>query len=173
MVEVNWCIATDSNSGVFSDSIHNAYGRTIEDELADQENGVHSLYLGFSGEALIGAGFIRWLGPRPEEALARYPNTPEIFRVGIDPEFQSRGIGTGLIRLLEAEAGSRGYSSVGLGVSHANVRARKLYLRLGYVDTDIRDYVDEYQYTNEAGQVMTAQDRCCFMLKREMLCSTR
>ena len=90
----------------------------------------------------------------------------EIFRLGIDPKFQSRGIGTDLLRLLETEASSRGYDSVGLGVAHSNVRARKLYCRLGYADTIAPDYIDEYQYENEEGQAVTARDPCSFMLKR-------
>ena len=166
MVGVNWRIATDDNGGMFDDSIHKAYGRNFEDELTDQKAGMHSLYMGFNKEELIATGFIRWCGPRPVEAFALFPDVPEIFRLGVNPKFQSCGIGTSLLRLLEAEADSRGDDSVGIGVSHTNDRARKLYCRLGYANTIVLNYIDQYQYRNGDSQVVTARDPCSFMLKR-------
>ncbi len=166
MTEIIWRLARMDDSGDFDSSIHNAYQRSLKTELADQERGVHSLYLGFSADRLIGSGFIHWKGPRPKEALLLNPNLPELFRLGIDPEFQSCGFGTTLIGVMEQEIASHGLTAAGLGVALTNTRALSLYRRLGYIDTLVEEYIDRYRYEREDGQVVAAADKCTFLMKR-------
>ena len=52
--------------------------------------------------------------------------------IQLRPAVQGRGIGTAIIRGLQAEAASS-QGVVDLGVEHANTRARRLYERLGFV----------------------------------------
>ena len=61
---------------------------------------------------------------------------PRITLCGLQlrPPFQRRGIGSAIIRDLQAQAASsRGV--LDLGVDHANVGARRLYERLGFVQS--------------------------------------
>jgi ribosomal protein S18 acetylase RimI-like enzyme len=50
----------------------------------------------------------------------------------VQPELQSRGIGTALMAAAEELTCSRGYDAIVLGVEDWNPRARRLYERLGY-----------------------------------------
>ena len=51
------------------------------------------------------------------------------------PERRGEGIGSALTSAAEREASERGHGQIGLTVSVANIRARRLYERLGYVDS--------------------------------------
>jgi GNAT superfamily N-acetyltransferase len=53
-------------------------------------------------------------------------------RVAVDPSFQGRGIGQGLMRWAEAEASRRGLQRVTVGVRLALPANRDFYRRLGY-----------------------------------------
>ena len=66
----------------------------------------------------------------------------ELFLANIDirPEWQSRGIGSSIVRSLQERARDAG-KPLALQVLHVNARARALYERLGFVETwrnDIR-----------------------------------
>lgn len=52
--------------------------------------------------------------------------------LAVAPDWRGRGIGAALLAALEAEAWRRGYRMMRLDVADANVRARALYLRLGF-----------------------------------------
>ena len=54
--------------------------------------------------------------------------------------WQNRGIGTSLVRAVEALAAERGYGAVELGVEDSNPGARRLYERLGYRSVARNDF---------------------------------
>jgi ribosomal protein S18 acetylase RimI-like enzyme len=62
----------------------------------------------------------------------RYEEASEIGQLSTDPAFQGQGIGTILIEAAELRMHARGHKWSILGVEVENVRARKLYERLGY-----------------------------------------
>jgi ribosomal protein S18 acetylase RimI-like enzyme len=64
----------------------------------------------------------------------RRPDVLFLSRIEIDPPAQNRGVGTSLIRSLQAEAAERGVPLV-LEVFLANRRAHALYQRLGFRET--------------------------------------
>lgn len=140
-------------------------GRTFEDELADQAAGTQSCFLALSENRALGWGFIRWLGPRDVEAARLFPDSPEIYRLEVLAEHRSAGIGRRLIAAMEASAANRGYQSVSLGVDHANTRAYALYRAIGYVDTALTEYFDEYDYPLPGGGTATARDLCRYLVK--------
>lgn len=70
-------------------------------------------------------------------AFAAFEQTPEAGQFLMDgvvvaPAARGRGVGAGLVGMIEDEARARGYAAVRLDVVDANIRARALYERLGY-----------------------------------------
>lgn len=63
---------------------------------------------------------------------AATPGDAVIWQVATHPEHEGRGLATALVRAAEARARARGCAAVRLGVEPANVRARQLYLHLGF-----------------------------------------
>ena len=139
-------------------------GRTLQDELDDQANGVLSLYGVWQDAEPVAYGFVAWSGPRMAFAAQELPGVPEIYRLTVQPEFQSQGIGSELIEVMEGEARARGVMTMGLGVAHSNHRAQALYLRLGYT-TAISHYIDEYKIQNNEGAIVTIREPCKYMIK--------
>jgi len=143
-----------------------AIGRTFEQELADQADGIHSLFLALDPKgAVLGSGFIHWAGPRDQQALALFPDAPEIFRLDVVARYRGQGIGTQLVSAMENSARGRRYSLVSLGVAHDNPRACRLYRQMGYEDTALSEYYDEYRYPAEDGSIRIARDLCRYLVK--------
>jgi len=62
---------------------------------------------------------------------------PYLEDVFVVPECRNRGIGTALLEAAERAAAEHGDTAVTLAVSTGNSGARRLYERLGYVDTGV------------------------------------
>ena len=173
--------ATRTDLALLERDLDGSTGRTMSDELKDQNAGKHSLFIAIAHEnieadsnqleqgrdsvQILGGGFIRWLGPRAKEVYERYPETPEIYRLGVNPAYQSRGIGQRLIAAMEAAAVEQGYQGASLGVALANPRAQSLYTRLGYRTSSISQYDDRYQVIDQNGEFITIVDPCTFLIK--------
>lgn len=67
-----------------------------------------------------------------------------ITNIGVSPAYQNYGIGTKLIKILKETAANYGYPRMTLEVRAHNLRARKLYERLGFRQTKIKPhyYID-------------------------------
>jgi GNAT superfamily N-acetyltransferase len=78
---------------------------------------------------------VLWVGPRHPER----PSAEALFiwDLEIEPEARGRGYGEAALEALHAWAREHGYRRVGLHVFGANAVARRLYLRTGYVETDV------------------------------------
>lgn len=114
----------------------------------------------------IGRGLILWHGYVIPVLIKAFPRTPVIRSVEVLPLFQGAGVGTAIVRELERRASEKGYEQVGLGVMLENVRARKLWHRLGYEDWDggVFDAVSIYEGPN--GETVTREERFMPMYKR-------
>ena len=143
-----------------------SWGKSFEEDLAEQDSGLHSCFIAILGAKVIGCGFIRWAGPRDEAAIRLFPDSPEIYRLDVRQEFRSKGIGTKLIEAMESSASVKGFQSVSLGVDYDNPRAYKLYKRLGFEDTELTEYYDEYIYPISEGKTATARDLCRYLVKQ-------
>lgn len=141
-----------------------AHGRTLQDELDDQNRGLLSIIVAWAGKLPTGYSFISWEGARDPDIRKRFPNIPELYRLAVLEHARSKGIGTALIHAQEKMARERGHSQIGLGVAHTNTRAHVLYQRLGYREV-INEYHDRYHYLDDEGQVKEASDKCRFMIK--------
>jgi ribosomal protein S18 acetylase RimI-like enzyme len=81
-------------------------------------------------------GFVYlWLTRAEERELRReLPGVPLLNRLHVTAAHRGVGIGTSLMREAERILAERGYRRVALGVGVDNLRARRLYERLGYRD---------------------------------------
>jgi ribosomal protein S18 acetylase RimI-like enzyme len=64
--------------------------------------------------------------------FTRHPGAGTLYQLAVRPSWQSCGIGTLLVRLLEQRTRRRGLATAELSVELDNPRARALYERLGY-----------------------------------------
>ena len=64
-----------------------------------------------------------------------HEGSSSLYQLATDPQRQSQGFGTVLVRALEDAARRRGTHRTRIGVETENVRAGALYERLGYVPT--------------------------------------
>jgi GNAT superfamily N-acetyltransferase len=144
--------------------IHHSHGRTLQDELKDQREGRISFVVSWKDKVPYGYSFVSWEGARDIEVRHQLPGVPEFYRLTVVESARSKGIGTALIQFIEQMARKRGFTKMGLGVAHTNLRAQALYERLGY-ETVVQEYCDRYHFTDSAGQVREAADKCRFMVK--------
>ena len=73
-----------------------------------------------------------WVGP-----LGNRANYLFIWDIWVEPERRGEGLGTAALQALEELARSQGVQKVGLHVFGWNVGARRLYARMGFVETDV------------------------------------
>jgi ribosomal protein S18 acetylase RimI-like enzyme len=114
----------------------------------------------FSGDRLSPARLLHWLGAdngillvaesRGEVlgyGLAIYrrdSRAGRVYSLAVDPAFRGRGLGTGLLAALEADAAGRGCTEMRLEVASHNTTALLLYTNLGYTVCGRREaYYDD------------------------------
>lgn len=89
---------------------------------------------------------------------------PTLWQLGTDPQRRSQGFGTALIAALEEQARARGHRQVRLDVETDNVRARRLYERLGYRATGAVSQ-EEWDQELPDGRVTRYCAECIEMIK--------
>ena len=141
------------------------FNRTHHDDLVDQEQGRISFYVAWFRHNPIGHGLVKWDGARDGEIAHVYPGCPEIYRMSVLQEFQSKGVGTQLLQACEQEARDRKLSFIGIGVGHDNPRAQALYSRLGYKQSKIDNCVFRYRRQLETGEVVWIEEPGIWMIK--------
>lgn len=146
-------------------AFRSAFQRTHRDDIIDQQAQILSFYVAWLDRAPIGHGFLRWIGPRDSLVRAAFPHCPELYRLEVLEEFRGRSIGTQIISHCEKEAISRGFSTIGLGVSLNNPKASKLYHRLGYKQLTVVEYLDEYKRQRDDGTMELVRDPCTWLIK--------
>lgn len=136
--------------------------RTHAKRFGRQEAGDSTYYLAtcrLDPGTFVGSCEIRWSGCAAEEV----PRCPEVNGLQVWPErLQSHGIGTQMLGLLEEQARARGHHDLGLGVDDSG--PKRLYLRLGYVDTGV-DYIDRYTWIDDSQQEHHVADPARWMMK--------
>ena len=146
-------------------TFRSAFQRTHRDDIRDQQAQILSFYVAWLDRVPIGHGFVRWVGPRDSIVRTAFPDCPEIYRLEVLEEFRGRSVGTQIISHCESEALSRGFSTIGLGVSLNNPRASKLYHRLGYKQLTVIKYLDEYKRQRNDGTIEFVQDPLTWLIK--------
>jgi ribosomal protein S18 acetylase RimI-like enzyme len=120
--------------------------------FARQTEGVVVFLVAWLGDRPIGTGLLDWRGSRESNAAAVCPGVPTISNLHVHPPFQGHGAGSALIAAAERTAGECGHARVTIGVGLDNPRAARLYRRLGYARTAVRDE-SRYSWTDAHGAV--------------------
>ena len=89
--------------------------------------------------------------------LSDCPDVEDLF---VGSEYRSRGIGSRLLDAAESLAVGKGYSRIGLGVSIDNARARSLYERRGYEDSEFGEYRVGDRYVDRDGRERSWEEVC-------------
>jgi len=128
-----------------------------------------SLYLiAWSGSKPVGHLYIIWDGHcwLNNKAAAQYANgCPELNALSVIPEFQNQGIGTCLIATAEEIIKAKGLKSAGICVGIKNLRAKRLYERLGYVDWGQGSLEDSYTLQIDENTQITESEQVTMLIK--------
>lgn len=62
----------------------------------------------------------------------------QVATIGVDPEYQNRGIGSALLSYAEKDAADQGCETFSLEVRVSNAKARYLYEKHGFIQVNIR-----------------------------------
>jgi ribosomal protein S18 acetylase RimI-like enzyme len=111
-----------------------------EEGLAESRKEIQKLLPG--GLETTNHFFYSIVGGSPEEKvgaiwLAIEPRGGFVYDLQLDDTFRRRGYAEEAMRLLEHVAEERGVRKISLHVFADNVGARKLYTKLGYVETNV------------------------------------
>jgi ribosomal protein S18 acetylase RimI-like enzyme len=111
---------------------------------------------------LVGQAFILLLSQNKELADGIHRAYGFSFRV--KSEYRDQGLGTAIMNFVESDMKQRGFTSIRLNVARNNIKARKLYERLGYrvigSDPGLWNYQDQY------GTWQTVKEPAWKMLKQ-------
>jgi ribosomal protein S18 acetylase RimI-like enzyme len=136
--------------------------------LADQQAGRSLCLVAWVDARPVGEIVVRWGGPQHPELLEGggdlFPH-PYIEAFGVDPDFQSRTIGTQILAAAEREVARRGYRVAGLAVAIGNVRARALYERLGYRNAGLGQFSNPWAYVGRDGEPHVEDEACVYLVK--------
>ncbi|MDJ1169388.1 GNAT family N-acetyltransferase [Roseofilum sp. BLCC_M154] len=157
--------AEEQDLSLLDRAFQSAFKRTHRDDIIDQQAQILSFYVAWLDSTPVGHGFVRWISPRHSTVRATFPHCPEIYRLEVLEEFRGRSIGTQIISHCEGEAISRGFNTIGLGVSLNNPKASKLYHRLGYKQLTVIEYLDEYKRQRNDGTIEQVRDPLIWLTK--------
>jgi len=118
----------------------------------------------WKGATPFGSAMVQWAGCVGQNARKAFPDCVEINHLQVRPELRGQGAGTALIRAAEELVAARGLAEVALGVSTDNADARRLYSRLGYVSTGIRD-LTSYRWVDSSGNEHMADEEDDLLIK--------
>jgi ribosomal-protein-alanine N-acetyltransferase len=88
-------------------------------------------------------------------------NEGHITNIAVHPDYRGKGVGTRLLSFLIAVARSRDINALTLEVRQSNVRARKLYERMGFVASGIR--TGYYCDNNEDAIIMWRYEQVSYL----------
>ena len=93
------------------------------------------------------------------------PGSLRMFALDVGAESRDRGIGTAMIRAVEAMAVDMGISEVNLEVSVENEDAIRLYERLGF-HRPPEQVTDRWEQLREDGSAVTVEEQSWIMVKK-------
>ncbi len=113
------------------------YEKSSKERLLSAQSGITYFLVCEENNCVIGEVFLKLNGTKTQPG---YPSLEDLF---ITPSSRGLGAGSMLIHACEEIAKKFGYKEIGLGVNPLkNIRAKKLYERLGYKDVGTSQYLD-------------------------------
>jgi ribosomal protein S18 acetylase RimI-like enzyme len=116
----------------------------------------------------VGHVLVRWGGSNnPElrwllDARERHPYVEALL---VHPTHRSRSVGSQILAAAEALVRERGLARISLAVAVVNVRARRLYERLGYRDLGLGQFANAWSYVDEHGDEVAESETCTYLVK--------
>jgi GNAT superfamily N-acetyltransferase len=135
------------------------------DRLARQHQGRGVLLVAWLGDRPVGDVYLM-REPTDVPKVRRYlPGIPHLDHLEVVGPLQRRGIGTALIGAGEDTARRLGDEQLALGVGLANVDARRLYERLGYVDWGHGPVVGTWRAVGDDGAAVAVSQLIDMLVK--------
>jgi GNAT superfamily N-acetyltransferase len=135
------------------------------DRLARQHQERGVLLVAWLGDRPVGDVFL-WRELADVPKVRRYlPGVPQLDHLEVMGPLQRRGIGTALIHAGEDTARRLGDEQLALGVGLANVDARRLYERLGYVDWGHGPVVGTWRAVRDDGMAVAVSQLIDMLVK--------
>ncbi|HET9139965.1 GNAT family N-acetyltransferase [Actinophytocola sp.] len=136
--------------------------RYFSERLAHQQQGKGVLFTAWKHNRPAGHVYLR-LEIAEEAEIRRFlPGVPFLTHLEVLREYRNGGIGTTLIATAEENLRDLRYGRVALAVEVSNVRAARLYERLGYVGWGCGEVVCHSVFDGDAAR----EERCDVLVKR-------
>jgi ribosomal protein S18 acetylase RimI-like enzyme len=135
------------------------------DRLVTQQAGEAVYLLAWDRDLPVGHALLKWNGATDEPMVSGLSDCPDVEDLFVGSEYRSRGIGSRLLDAAESLAVGKGYSRIGLGVSIDNARARSLYERRGYEDSEFGEYRVGDRYVDRDGRERSWEEVCRYLIK--------
>lgn len=114
----------------------------------------------------VGHALLKWAGAEESHIADDARNScPDVEDLFVQDAFRSHGIGSKLLAYAEQKVHEGGYNRIGLSVDVENPRAKRLYLQLGYQDSQLGEHYEHGEFTDKAGQLQTWEETCIYLIK--------
>jgi GNAT superfamily N-acetyltransferase len=135
------------------------------DRLARQHDGRGVLLVAWLGNRPVGDVYLL-REPADVPKVRQYlPGVPQLHHLEVVGPLQRRGIGTALIHAGEDTARRLGDDQLALGVGLANIHARRLYERLGYIDWGHGPVVGTWRAVDDDGTAVAVSQLIDMLVK--------
>jgi GNAT superfamily N-acetyltransferase len=138
----------------------------FSDRLARQQRGGGVVLVAWLDGRPVGDVYLDWEPAKEPEVRRHLPGVPVLDHLEVLGSLWGRGIGTALIRAAEDTARQLGYERLALGVGLENLRARRLYERLGYADWGHGTVVGTWVEYPDDGPPVPVSEVCDMLVKR-------
>jgi GNAT superfamily N-acetyltransferase len=138
----------------------------FSDRLARQQQGGGVVLVAWLDGRPVGEVYLDCEPAKEPEVRQHLPGVPVLDHLEVLGPLWGRGIGTALIRAAEDTARQLGYERLALGVGLENLRARRLYERLGYADWGHGTVVGTWVEHPDDGPPVALSEVCDMLVKR-------
>jgi len=136
------------------------------DRLARQQRGGGVVLVAWLDGRPVGEVFLDCEPAKEPEVRRHLPSVPRLDHLEVLGPRWGQGVGTALIRAAEATARQLGHERIALGVGLDNLKARRLYERLGYADWGHGTVVGTWVEYPDDGSPVTLSEVCDMLIKR-------
>jgi len=130
-----------------------------------QQDGTADYLVAWIDDEPVGHALIRWTGARDALFIERRVRDPYVEGLAVRHDRWSRGIATAMMCEAEHRALMRGYRTMGLAVGVDNARARHLYDRLGYCESNLGEFEVTWTYLDDGGREQVGRETCTYLMK--------